>query len=151
MEVILKKDIKGTGKVGDIVKVSDGFARNKLIPSGDAVEATEANKKAMARAAAKMKEQFEQDKAAAEEFAKKLSATPVVIKTKVGDAGRLFGSITSMDIAEAIKEQTGEEIDRRKIVLDKPIKETGVNEVEIKLFQDVSAKIEVRIEGGGEE
>lgn len=151
MEVILKIDVKGTGKVGDIVKVSDGFARNKLIPSGAAVEATPANKKAMERAAAKMKEQFEQDKAAAEAFAKKLSSEPVVIKTKVGDGGRLFGSITSMDIADAIKEQTGEEIDRRKIVLDKPIKETGVSEVELKLFQDVSAKIEIRVEGGKED
>ena len=151
MEVILKKDIKGTGKVGDIVKVSDGFARNKLIPSGDAVEATEANKRAMARAAAKMKEQFEQDKADAEALANKLSKEPVVIKTKVGDGGRLFGSITSMDIADAIKEQTGIEIDRRKIILDKPIKETGVSEVELKLFQDVNAKIEVRVEGGKED
>ena len=151
MEVILKKDVKGTGKVGDIVKVSDGFARNKLIPSGAAVEATPANKKAMERAAAKMKEQFEQHKAPAEAFAKKLSSEPVVIKTKVGDGGRLFGSITSMDIADAIKEQTGEEIDRRKIVLDKPIKETGVSEVELKLFQDVSAKIEIRVEGGKED
>lgn len=151
MEVILKKDIKGTGKVGDIVKVSDGFARNKLIPSGDAVEATEANKRAMARAAAKMKEQFEQDKADAEALAIKLSKEPVVIKTKVGDGGRLFGSITSMDIADAIKEQTGVEIDRRKIILDKPIKETGVSEVELKLFQDVNAKIEVRVEGGKED
>lgn len=151
MEVILKKDIKGTGKIGDIVKVSDGFARNKLIPSGAAVEATPANKKAMERAAAKLQEQFEEEKAAAEALAAKLSSNTLVIKTKVGDGGRLFGSITSMDIAEAIKEQTGEEVDRRKIVLDKPIKETGVSEVELKLFQDVSARIELRVEGGKED
>ena len=151
MEVILKKDVKGTGKVGDIVIVSDGFARNKLIPSGEAVEATEANKKMMARQKARIEEQMAQDKAEAEEFAKKLSGKQIVIKTKVGEGGRLFGSITSMDIADAIKEQTGEEVDRRKVVLDKPIKETGVSEVEIKLFQDVSAKVEVRVEGGKEE
>lgn len=146
MEVILKKDVKGTGKEGDIVKVSDGFARNKLIPSGQAVEATEANKRAIAREKAKRAEEYAQNKAEAEAFASRLGSKPVVIRTKVGDNGKLFGSITSMDIAEAIKEQTGEEIDRRKIVLSKPIKETGETEVELKLFQEVTAKIKVSIE-----
>jgi large subunit ribosomal protein L9 len=148
MEVILKKDLKGTGKEGDIVKVSDGFARNKLIPGGIAIEATEANKRAIAREKARKAEKYAQDKAEAEAFAKKLEAKPVVVKTKVGDNGKLFGSITSMDIAQAIIEQTGNEIDRKKIILDKPIKETGETVVELKLFQDVTAKIKVRIEGG---
>ena len=147
MEVILKKDVKGTGKAGDIVKVSDGFARNRLIPAGLAVEATPANRKAYEREKAKAAEKFAQEKAAAEDFARRLSDKIVVVKTKVGDNGRLFGAITSMDIAGAIKEQTGEEVDRRKIVLSKPIKETGVETVEIKLFQDVSAKVVIRIEG----
>ena len=147
MEVILKQDVKGSGKAGEIVKVSDGYARNRLIPAGLAVEATEANKRAIAREKAKAAEKYAQDKAEAEAFAKKLSAEPVVVKTKVGDAGRLFGSITSMDIAEAIKVQTGEEVDKRKIVLDKPIKETGSYDVEIKLFPEVTAKIKVKIEG----
>lgn len=151
MEVILKKDVKGTGKAGDIVKVSDGFARNRLIPSGDAVEATEANKKMVARQNAKREEQLAQDKADAEALAQKLSKEQILIKTKTGEGGRLFGSITSMDIAEAIKEQTGEEIDKRKVVLDKPIKETGVFEVEVKLFSDVSAKIGVKVEGSKED
>jgi large subunit ribosomal protein L9 len=148
MEVILKKDLKGTGKEGDVVKVSDGFARNKLIPGGIAIEATEANKRAIAREKARKAEKYAQDKAEAEAFAKKLEAKPVVVKTKVGDNGKLFGSITSMDIAQAIIEQTGNEIDRKKIILDKPIKETGETVVELKLFQDVTAKIKVRIEGG---
>ena len=148
MEVILKKDVKGTGKEGQIVKVSDGFARNKLIPQGLAVEATEANKRAIAREKAKIAEKLAQDRAEAEAFAAKLKGQGVVIKTKVGDNGKLFGSITSMDIAQAILEQTGNDIDRKKIILDKPIKETGVTEVEIKLFQDISAKVNVRIEGG---
>ena len=151
MEVILKKDVKGTGKVGDIVKVSDGFARNRLIPSGDAVEATEANKKMMERQNAKRLEQLAQDKADAEALAAKLSKDQIILKTKVGEGGRLFGSITSMDIADAIKEQTGEEIDKRKVVLDKPIKETGVFDVEVKLFTDVSAKVEVKVEGSKED
>lgn len=147
MEVILKKDVKGTGKAGDTVKVSDGFARNKLIPQGLAVEATAANVKAIEREKAKAAEKYAADRAEAEEFAKKLESKEVILKTKVGDNGKLFGSITSMDIANAIKEQTGEDIDKRKIVLDKPIKETGVVKVEIKLFQDVSANVDVRIEG----
>lgn len=151
MEVILKNDVKGTGKAGDIVKVSDGFARNRLIPSGDAVEATEANKKMIARQNAKREEQLAQDKADAETLAQKLSKEQIVIKTKTGEGGRLFGSITSMDIAEAIKEQSGEDIDKRKIILEKPIKETGISEIEIKLFPDVSAKLEVRVEGGKED
>lgn len=148
MEVILKKDVKGTGKAGDVVKVSDGFARNKLIPKGEAVEATDANRKAIAREKARMEEKLAQEKAEAEAFASRLEAKEVVLKTKVGDSGKLFGSITSMDIAAAISEQTGEEIDRRKIVLDKPIKETGVYDIEIRLFSEVSAKVKVRIEGG---
>ena len=147
MEVILKQDVKGTGKAGDTVKVSDGFARNRLIPQGLAVEATDANRKQIERSKAKAAEKFAQDKAEAEAFAKKLESSTVVLKTKVGDNGKLFGSVTSMDIAEAIREQTGEDIDRRKIVLAKPIKETGVEEVEIKLFQDVSARVKVSIEG----
>ena len=147
MEVILKQDVKGSGKACYIVKVSDGYARNRLIPAGLAVEATEANKKAIAREKAKAAEKYAEEKAEAEAFAKKLSAEPVIVKTKVGEAGRLFGSITSMDIAEAIKEQTGEEVDKRKIVLGKPIKYTGNYEVEIKLFPEVTAKIKVKIEG----
>ena len=147
MEVILKKDVKGTGKEGDVVKVSDGFARNKLIPGGFAVEATEANKRAIAREKARAAEKFAADKAAAEEQAKKLMAGPVVVKTKVGDNGKLFGSITSMDIAQAVSEQLGTEVDKKKIILDKPIKETGIFDVGVRLFTDVTAKIKVRIEG----
>ena len=148
MEVILKQDVKGTGKAGQIVKVSDGYARNKLIPSGQAVEATEANKRAIAREKARAEAKFAQDKAEAEEFARRLEKNQVVVRTRVGDNGKLFGSITSMDIANAIKEQTGEDVDKRKIILDKPIKETGVEVIEIKLFQDVTAKVKVSIEGG---
>ena len=147
MEVILKKDVKGTGKEGEIVKVSDGFARNKLIPGGLAVEATEANKRAIAREKAKAAEKFAQDKEAAEKLARKLTAAPVIVNTKVGDNGKLFGSITSMDIAQAVSEQLGTEIDKKKIVLDKPIKETGETEVGVKLFQDITAKVKVVIRG----
>ena len=148
MEVILKKDVKGTGKAGDVVKVSDGYARNKLIPGGLAVEATQANKKAIEREKQKAKEKYEADRATAQELVNSFQDKIVVVKTKVGDNGRLFGAITSKDIAEAIKEQTGKEVDKRNIVLDKPIKETGVETIEIKLFQDIRAKVVLKIEGG---
>jgi large subunit ribosomal protein L9 len=148
MEVILKQDVKGTGKAGQVVKVSDGYARNKLIPGGLAVEATPANKKQIEREKAKAKEKYEAEKAAAQDLANQLVDKIVVVKTKVGDNGRLFGAITSKDIAAAISEQTGIEVDKRKIVLDKPIKETGVETIGIKLFQDVNTKVVVKIEGG---
>ena len=148
MEVILKQDVKGTGKAGQVVKVSDGYARNKLIPGGLAVEATPANRKAMEREKAKAKEKYEAEKAAALDLSQQLADKIIVVKTKVGENGRLFGAITSKEIASAITEQTGVEVDRRKIVLDKPIKETGVETIEIKLFQDVKGKVVVKIEGG---
>lgn len=146
MEVILKQDVKGTGKAGETVKVSDGFARNKLIPSGLAVEATDANKKAMAREKAHLAEKIAADKAAASELAERMNAQPVVIKTKVGEGGKLFGSITSMDIADAIKEQIDVEVEKKKIVLSKPIKEIGETEVSVKLYEGISANLIVKIE-----
>ena len=122
MEVILKQDVKGTGKAGQIVKVSDGYARNKLIPGGLAVEATPANKKAYEREKAKAKEKYEAEKAAALDLAHQLADKIIVVKTKVGENGRLFGAM--------------------------PIKETGVETLEIKLFPEVNAKVVVKIEGG---
>ena len=147
MQVILKQDIKGTGKAGDIVKVNDGFARNKLIPSGVAVEATEANKRAIAREKANLAEKIAAEKAAATELKGKLEAQAVTVKTKVGDNGKLFGSITTMDIADAVKQQLGLEIDKKKVVLAKPIKETGKTNVEVKLYEGITATVELQIEG----
>lgn len=147
MQVILKQDVKGTGKAGDIVKVNDGFARNKLIPSGVAVEATEANKRAIAREKANLAEKIAAEKAAAKDLAEKLKAKPIVVKTKVGEGGKLFGSITSMDIADAIKAQLDIDVDKKKIVLSKPIKEVGEAQVEIKLYQDIAATVDVKVEG----
>ena len=145
MEVILKQDVKGTGKEGDVVKVSDGFARNKLIPGGLAVEATEANKRAIAREKAKAAEKYAQDKEAAEQLAAKLTAAPVIVKTKVGDNGKLFGSITSMDIAQAVSEQLGTEVDKKKIVLKDPIKAEGVYKIPVKLHPQVTGELTVEV------
>ena len=147
MQVILKQDIKGTGKAGDIVKVNDGFARNKLIPSGVAVEETEANKRAIAREKANLAEKIAAEQAEARALAEKLTADKIKVKTKVGDNGKLFGAITSMDIANAIKEQLGVDIDKKKIVLDKPIKEVGEAQAVVKLYQDIAATVVVVVEG----
>lgn len=147
MQVILKKDVAGTGKAGQIVNVSDGFARNRLIPQGLAVEATKNNIKAHEREESARTARIAEEKAAAMEQVKLLESKTVRVKTKVGEGGKLFGSITSMDIAEALKEQTGIDLDKKKIVLDKPIKEMGTTVVDVKIYPEVSAKMTVIIEG----
>ena len=145
MLVILKKNVKGTGKAGDIVKVSDGFANNRLIPAGLAVPATNQNVKSAEKQKAFIEKKNAEEKAAAEATAKKLESKTVTIKTRVGDNGKLFGSITSMGIADAIQKQVGNKIDKKKIVLSKPIKEIGEYTVEVKLYPEVSATVKVVI------
>lgn len=147
MKIILKQDVKGTGKTGDIVNVSDGYARNMLFPKKLAVEATKANINAIKRQKAAMEARIQEEREDAIKLKKELEGKKVVIKTKTGDGDRLFGSITSMNIAEAISQNSGKEIDKKKIVLDKPIKETGITEVQVKLYPEISATIKVEIVG----
>lgn len=145
MIVILKKDVKGTGKSGDVIKVSPGYARNMLIPRGLAVEATEGNIRNLEKQKQIQKENEAIEKAKAEEIALKLSKGNIVIKTKAGEGGRLFGSITNKDISEAIEKQLEIKIDRRKIVLENPIKELGEVNVEAKLYPEVIGKFTVEV------
>lgn len=145
MIVILKKDVKGTGKAGEVIKVSPGYARNMLIPRGLAVEATEGNVRNLEKQKQIQKENEAMEKAKAAEVASKLSKENIVIKTKAGEGGRLFGSITNKDISEAIEKQLGIKIDRRKIVLENPIKELGVVNVEAKLYTEVTGKFAVEV------
>ena len=107
MIVILLKDVKGAGKAGEVVKVSDGYARNMLIPKGFAKEATKGNVRNLEKQKAIMAEKQAEAKAAAEELAEKLKTLTVNIVSKGGEGGRLFGSITSKDISEALEEQHG--------------------------------------------
>ena len=146
MKVILVQDVKGIGKAGTVAKVSDGYARNMLLPRGLAKEATDANLKALERENALRAARFAEDQESAKEIAKKIALLKVKIETKSGEGGRLFGSITSKDIADALKEQLGIEIDKKKMLLDSPIKQAGEHTVEVKLFQDVTAKLRVVIE-----
>ena len=145
MIVILKKDVKGTGKAGEVIKVSPGYARNMLIPRGLAVEATEGNIRNLEKQEQIQKGNEAREKAKAEEIALKLSKGNIVIKTKAGEGGRLFGSITNKDISEAIEKQLEIKIDRRKIVLENPIKELGEVNVEAKLYPEVIGKFTVEV------
>lgn len=147
MIVILKRDVKGTGKAGDVVKVSDGYARNMLLPKGYAEEATKNNVHSLEKAREKREEEERQAKAAAEKQAEEMKNMRVVITTKAGEGGKLFGSITSKDIADALKEQHGIAVDKRKIVLEQPIKETGVTRVKIKIYPEIAATIPVEVKG----
>ena len=146
MIVILNKDVKGTGKAGDVVKVSDGYARNMLIPKGLATEATQGNIRNLEKQKAIAAEKKAQEKAAAQEQAKKIAEISVTIKTKAGDGGRIFGSITSKDIAEALEKEHGIAVDKKKIQLDTPIKQTGEVTVDIKLYPEVSTRLKVIVE-----
>ena len=145
MIVILQKDLKGTGKAGDVVKVSDGYARNMLIPRGIAKEATEGNIKNLKKQQEIAAEKRAEQKAAAEANAEKISALTVEIKTKGGEGGRLFGSITSKDIAQALEDQYQIKIDKKKIEMDNPIKQTGDFIVPIKLYANVAAELKVKV------
>ena len=146
MIVILNKDVKGTGKAGDVVKVSDGYARNMLIPKGLATEATQGNIRHLEKQKAIAAEKKAEEKAAAKEQAEKIGNLTITIKTKAGDGGKIFGSITSKDIAEGLKSQHGIEVDKKKIQLSSPIKQTGEMSVDIKLYSEVSAELKVKIE-----
>ncbi len=146
MIVILNRDIKGTGKAGDVVKVSDGYARNMLLPKGYATEATDGNIRNLEKQKAIAAEKKAEEKAAAQATAEKIGALSVRIKTKAGEGGKIFGSITSKDIADALKAQHNITADKKKIQLDSPIKQTGEMTVEIKLYTEVSAKLKVIVD-----
>lgn len=145
MKVIFNTDVRGQGKKGEIKEVSDGYARNYLLPRGlaspataDAVNALKLKEKAKAAQMAK-------EKAAAEENAKRLSGVVVQISARAGQGGRLFGAVTSQEIAEALREQHGIEIEKNKIVQAEPIKQFGSYEVKAKLGYEVSGTINVLV------
>lgn len=145
MIVILNKDVKGTGKAGEIVKVSDGFARNMLFPRGLAVEATEKNQKALEREKEKIEKKKAEEKKEAEEIKEKIESVKLTIATKAGEGGKVFGSITSKDIAEELEKQYKITVDKKKIQMDGSIKTIGNVVVPIKLYSEVTAKLNVEI------
>lgn len=144
MKVILRQDIDGVGRRGDIVSVADGHGRNYLLPRGLAIVATDGavNQASAMRRARDLREA--NDRAAAQTVAEALSAKPIVVKAKAGNEGRLFGSVTTADVASAIASQTGVSVERKKIV-SKPIRTTGSHSVQVRLHADVECTVKLNI------
>ena len=146
MKVILKQDVKGLGKKEQMVEASDGYARNFLFPRGLAVEASATNVNIMKTKKEAEANKKEKEIAQAKELAKKIKDITLTLKVKAGDNGKLFGSITSKDIAEAMKTQQKLEIDKKKLVMPDSLKSVGTFEVEVKLYPEISSKFTVKIE-----
>lgn len=144
MKVIFLKDVKGQGKKGEVKEVSEGYARNFLIPRGLATVANESNLKQLDQLNKAEQRRKEQERAEAEQLAGKLKDVILKFKVKAGEGGRLFGSVTSKQIADELGKQ-GYKIDRRKILLDDPIRTLGVTKVEIRLHPDVTAVVNVQV------
>jgi large subunit ribosomal protein L9 len=145
MDVILRSDVKGLGTAGEVLDVADGYAQNYLIPQGLAMRATTG---AVAQAATMKRARDQRDsasRAAAEEIARTLVPQVIEISAKAGAGGRLFGSVTTSDVADAVKSQTGIDLDRRNLSTDDPIRETGEHHVTAKLHDDVVFMIQVHV------
>ena len=145
MKVILKADVKGKGKKGDLIEVSEGYGRNFLLPRGlaDAVTTDNMNvKRAQDEAHAR---KIALDQQAARDAAEKLKISPVKVPAKGGAGGRLFGALTNKEIAKELKKQYGLDVPKQKIVLDEPIKTFGVHKVKAKLYQDIAGEILVQV------
>ena len=145
MKVLLLKDVKGKGKAGDVLNVSDSYGRNVIIAKKLGVEATAANLNDYKLHSKNVEKTKAENLAAAKELAAKIADNELVIPIKVGDGGRAFGSITGKEIAEEMKARCGIDIDRKKVVLASPIKELGEYDVPYKAHQDVEAVIKLKV------
>jgi len=146
MKVVLLQDVKDLGKKEDLVSVSDGYARNFLFPRKLAAEATTGKLKELEDKQHSKKLRKDREMQAAKELAGKLGKLEVSFRTKAGENGKLFGSITSKDVADAIKSQHKIEVDKKKVVLHDAIKSIGTYQVEIKVYPEISAKINVKVD-----
>lgn len=144
MKVILKSDVKGVGKKGEVKEVATGYAVNFLLKKNLAVEATPANLKALQREQEAAKKEAEQKLRQAQELAAQLEKESIQLKAKAGEGGRLFGAITNKQIADLLKEKNYP-IDKRKIVLDEPIRTLGVHPVVVKLHPEVTATVKIHV------
>lgn len=143
MKVIFLQDVKGQGKQGEIKEVSDGYARNYLIPKGWAVEATKTRMKEIQEQQEKQRKTQEREKAEAVKMQQKLSGQSVTIKARTGSGDKLFGAVTAKEIAETIEKQFKVSIDRKKIELAEPIKHVGEYQVKIKIYPSVQTEMKV--------
>jgi large subunit ribosomal protein L9 len=145
VRVVLRDDVENIGRKGDLIEVTDGFARNYLVPRGLAMKAT----KGVVQQAEAMRRNREardaRDRDAAQALADQLSGQRIELRARAGEGGRLFGSVTSTDVVDAVRAQTGVELDRRKTQLAEPLKELGAVEVPVKLHSDVEVTITVDV------
>lgn len=149
MKILLRADVDNLGKKGDLVEVADGYARNYLVPRGLALQASRGAQKQADAMRRNREARDRREREAAEALAAQFNGRTVSVKARAGGEGRLFGSVTNGDIAEAIERQTGAEIDRRKIELVEPIKELGGFDLQVRLHADVDASIHVEVEAAG--
>lgn len=145
MQIILLEDVKTLGKKGDIVNVSDGYARNFVLPKKLGVEANAKNKNDLKLQKANADKMASEQLAAAKDMAQLLETKEVTVKIKSGEGGRIFGSVSSKEIAKAAKEQCDLELDKKKLQLAEPLKALGVYEVDIKLHPKVTGKLKVKV------
>jgi large subunit ribosomal protein L9 len=145
MKIILTQEVSGLGGPGDVVEVKDGYGRNYLMPRGAAIRWTKGAQRTAESIKTARASRAVRDEAHAAEIKAKLEAGPVPVKVKAGDTGRLFGSVTSADIAAALTEETGEPVDRRTVQIGNPIKSLGAHEVSVKLHDEVSATVALNV------
>jgi large subunit ribosomal protein L9 len=145
MRVVLRKEVAGLGRAGDVKDVADGYAQNFLLPRGLATEASAGELRRVAQERQTAKQKRDRQHGEAEELAKRIAATALVFKLKVGPQGKAFGSITDRDIAEALQTQ-GIDVPRERVHLDEPIRSLGPHTVEVRLLADVRARLTVAVE-----
>lgn len=146
MDVVLLEDVKALGKKGQVVKVSDGYARNYILPKKLGVEATPKNLNELKLQKANAEKVALQQLQAARELGEKLSQSSVTLAIRAGENGKAFGSVSGKEIARAVEEQIGVELDKKKLVLPEPIKTLGIHQVPVKLHKDVTAQLTVKVE-----
>jgi large subunit ribosomal protein L9 len=146
VRVILKREVSGLGRPGDVKDVADGYAQNFLLPRGLAIEATAGELKVLSRSRDAKRAKQDRAHADAEELAKRISESTLVFRLKAGDQGKTFGSVTSKDIAEALQREQKVDVDKTMVHLPEPLKSLGVHKVEIRLLTDVRANVTVAIE-----
>ena len=147
MKIILLQDVKALGKKGQIVEVSDGYARNAILPKKLGVEATSRNLNDLKLQNQHADKVAAENLAGAKELAKTIETKKVVVKIKTGEGGKVFGSVSTKEIAEAAREQTGLELDKKKMQLPEAIKTLGTYEIPVKLHPQVTAKLSVQVVG----
>ncbi len=146
MQVILLQPVKGLGAIGTTVEVAPGYARNYLFPRRLAEPATDANVRRVAEARVREEQHAERERESAQRLGARLDGTQLVVHAKAGESGRLFGSVTAQDVADALAAAHGAKVDRRRVLLDEPLKSLGDHPVTVRLHPEVSAHVTVRVE-----